>query len=108
MSDSAILVTIGEFIKQTRLQQNKTQQQLAIASGIDRFTIVRIENGKGGTLTSLIQLMRSLEQLHLFQSFQIHSQVSPLVLAKLEQTKRRRARSNHRTKNLKNQRKPDW
>ena len=93
MSDFAILEIIGEFIKETRLTKNQTQQQLATASGIDRFTIARIENGKGGTLKSFIQIMRSLEQLHLFQNFQIQHQISPLVLAKLEQNKRHRARN---------------
>src|SRR5450432_4092367 len=96
MSDSAILEIMGEFIKETRLQQNKTQQQLATASGIDRFTIARIENGKGGTLKSFIQLMRSLEQLQIFQRFLVQPQISPLELAKLEQNKRRRARNKKR------------
>ncbi len=91
MSDLAIMENMGEFIKETRLRQNKTQSVLAHESGIDRFTIVRMENGKGGTLKTLIQLLRSLEQLHLFQPFQITTQISPLTLAKLERTKRQRA-----------------
>jgi transcriptional regulator with XRE-family HTH domain len=91
MSDKALLTTIGQFLKENRLQQNKTQQQVAVASGIARSTLVQIENGKGGSLISFVQIMRSLEQLHFFNYFQVKRQISPLELAKLEQTKRQRA-----------------
>lgn len=33
MSDPAILEVLGNFIQQIRLQQNKTQQQVATAAG---------------------------------------------------------------------------
>ena len=99
MSNSAILETIGQFLKETRLQQNKTQQQLASVAGINRFTVVQMENGKSGTLTSFIQLMRGLEQLHLFQHFQPPHQISPLELAKLEQSTRHRARNKKKPNN---------
>ena len=91
MSDSAIIEMMGSFIKETRIRQNKTQQQLALDSGIHRFTIVQFENGKGGNLRSLVQILRQLDQLHLFKSFEIIPQISPLELARIEQHKRRRA-----------------
>jgi transcriptional regulator with XRE-family HTH domain len=53
MSDPAVLELLGKFIKQTRLQQNKTQQQVATAAGINRSTMVQIENGGGGTMLSI-------------------------------------------------------
>ncbi len=91
LSDPAILEQLGEFVKQTRLQQNKTQQQVAIAAGINRSTMVQIEKGAGGTLLSFIQVLRALEQLQIFEHFEIKQQFSPLQLAKLEQNKRQRA-----------------
>jgi transcriptional regulator with XRE-family HTH domain len=91
MSDPAILGILGNFIQQTRLQQNKTQQQVAVAAGINRSTIVQIENGGGGTLLSFIQILRALEQLPLFQHFEARRQLSPLQLAKIDQKKRQRA-----------------
>lgn len=105
MSDAAILETMGQFLKETRLQQNKTQQQLASVAGIHRFTVVQMENGKGGTLKSFIQLMRGLEQLQLFQHFQASHQISPLELAKLEQGRRLRARNK---KKPNKESKSDW
>lgn len=92
MSDPALLALLGKFIQQTRLQQNKTQQQVATAAGINRSTMVQIENGGGGTMLSFIQVLRALEQLQLFQHFEIkEQQLSPLQLAKLEHKKRQRA-----------------
>ena len=106
MSDPAILEQLGEFVKQTRLQQNKTQQQVAIAAGINRSTMVQIEKGAGGTLISFIQVLRALEQLQIFEHFEIKQQFSPLQLAKLEQNKRQRASAKKDTQNKKP--KSDW
>ncbi|GAC1310659.1 MAG: hypothetical protein NVSMB24_28360 [Mucilaginibacter sp.] len=93
MSDKALIGLIGTFILETRLNQNKTQQQAADAAGIDRTTLLQIENGRGGTLISLIHVLRVLQQLHVFKEFEIRQQLSPLLLAKLEQEKRKRVRN---------------
>jgi transcriptional regulator with XRE-family HTH domain len=106
MSDPAMLEQLGEFIKQTRLQQNKTQQQIATAAGINRSTMVQIEKVGGGTLLSFIQILRALEQLQIFEHFEIKQQFSPLQLAKLEQNKRQRASAKKDTQNKKP--KSDW
>ena len=106
MSDPALLELLGKFIQQTRLQQNKTQQQVATAAGINRSTLVQIENGGGGTLLSVIQILRAIEQLQLFEHFEIKQQFSPLQLAKMEQKKRQRASVKKETKTKKP--KSDW
>lgn len=99
MSDKGILNLIGQFIQETRLQQNKTQQQVADSAGINRSTVGQIEKGNGGTLLSLLQILRVLEQLPVLQSFEIEQKISPLALAKLEQQKRQRARNNDTSTN---------
>lgn len=91
LSDPAILAQLGGFIQQTRLQQNKTQQEVASVAGINRSTLVQIEGGGGGTLISFLQVLRALQQLHLLQYFEAKQPISPLQLAKTEQQKRRRA-----------------
>jgi transcriptional regulator with XRE-family HTH domain len=106
MSDPAILGVLGKFIQQTRLQQNKTQQELATAAGINRSTIVQVEKGSGGTLLSFIQILRGLEQLQLFQSFEVRQQLSPLQLAKMDQKKRKRA--SHKKATSIDKPKSDW
>ena len=107
MSDPALLELLGKFIQQTRLQQNKTQQQVATAAGINRSTIVQIENGGGGTMLSFLQILRALEQLELLQHSEIKQQkLRPLQLAKLEQNKRQRASATKETQVKKP--KSDW
>jgi transcriptional regulator with XRE-family HTH domain len=95
MSDKGILTLIGQFIHESRLQQNKTQQQLADSAGINRSTVGQIEKGNGGTLLSLLQILRELEQLPALKNFEAEQKVSPLAIAKLEQQKRQRARNNN-------------
>ena len=104
MSDSALVETIGTFVKHHRLAQNKTQQELATAAGINRSTITQIEKGSKITLQSLLQVLRVLNLLYIMDVFQVHEQISPLQLAKLEQNKRQRARSKDTT----NPNKSDW
>ena len=91
ISDPATLKVLGDFIRKVRLQQNKTQQAVAAAAGVNRSTIVQIENGNGGTLLTFIQILRALEQLHLIKNFELVNQISPLELAEIEQKKRKRA-----------------
>lgn len=101
-SDVAIMEVLGSFIQKTRLQQNKTQQEVAVASGINRSTLVQMEKGSGGNLLTFIQVLRALQQLHLLQNFEIKQQISPLQLAKIEAKQRQRARNNNQKINSNN------
>ena len=104
MSDIAIVSKIGEFIKNERLNNNKTQAQLADEAGINRWTISQIENGEAITMISLIQIMRALNILHLLEIFSVKQEISPIELAKMEQNKRQRARNSDND----NKKKSDW
>jgi len=105
MSDTALAETIGAYIKQHRLDQNRTQDEVAEQAGISRSTLSLLEKGKTVTVPTLIRVLRVLELLHIMDSFQIHEQVSPLQLARLEQEKRVRARSKRTSKD---NRKSEW
>lgn len=94
MTDLAIVEQIGRFIKHTRLSKNKTQEQLATAAGLNRWTISKIENGESVTLTSLIQLLRALDVLYVLDNFKVNESISPLAYAKLKKEQRLRARNN--------------
>jgi transcriptional regulator with XRE-family HTH domain len=104
-SDSALMETIGYFIKHHRLQQNKTQDQLAKDAGIARSTLSLFEKGKNTSMLVFIQLLRTLKLLNLLQEFRVRQQVSPIQLANLEQTKRIRARHTDENKSIS---KSDW
>lgn len=91
MSDDAIIQTIGEYVKHHRLQQNITQKELAEKAGINRTTLSDLELGKRSQLLTLIQVLRMLNKLHVFESFEVKQQISPLKLAEMELRKRQKA-----------------
>ncbi len=91
-SDAGLQAMIGQFIQQSRIRQNKSQQEVADAAGINRSTLSQIENGRGGTLITLIQILRVLDQVSFLKVFQVEERPSPLYLAKMEMKKRKRTR----------------
>ncbi|MHA8100482.1 helix-turn-helix transcriptional regulator [Aquirufa nivalisilvae] len=92
-SDQSIVESIGVYLKQRRLDINKTQAQLAQEAGLNRWTVTQIEKGEAISLVSLIQIMRALDILHLWDTFSSKEKISPLLLAKLAKKKKQRARS---------------
>jgi transcriptional regulator with XRE-family HTH domain len=106
MSDKAIAEYLGSFIRHHRLAQNKTQQELAWSAGISRSTLSLLERGETVNLTTLIQVLRMLEQLHVLSVFEAKETVSPLALAKLQKEKRKRATGS--SNKQKNEKKSDW
>lgn len=107
MSDKALTRHIGAFVKHHRIEQNKTQDELARAAGISRSTLSLLERGETVTVSTLIQVLRVLDQLHVFNPFEVKETISPLVLARLQKEKKQRARNKPgRTKNHTNE--TDW
>jgi len=91
MSDKALAEHIGVFIKHHRMEQNKTQDVLANSAGISRSTLSLLERGEKVTLATLIQVLRILDQLHVMEAFSVQEVISPLILAKIEKNKKKRA-----------------
>lgn len=92
MSDKALAKHIGTFVRHHRLEQNRTQDELASEAGISRSTLSLLERGEAVTLATLIQVLRVLDKLHLMSAFSVNESISPLALAKLQKEKRQRAR----------------
>ncbi len=91
MSDKALSEHVGRFVKQKRIELNKTQDVLAHAAGISRSTLGLLEKGEPVTLATLLQVLRVLDQLHILDVFTVQPIFSPIQLAKIEQKKRKRA-----------------
>ena len=91
MSDRTIIKNIGSYLKAHRLQMNLSQSVIAEKAGLNRSTLVQIENGESITLLSLVQLLRALELLHILKIFETNNIISPIELAKIERKKRQRA-----------------
>lgn len=92
MSDKALAIHIGAFIKHHRMEQNKTQEVLAKAAGISRSTLSLLERGETVTLATFIQVLRVLDKLYVLDVFSVQQDISPLMLARMEKEKRKRAR----------------
>ena len=105
MTDDMIIKAIGEYIRSVRLDRNLTQEQLGVRSGVHRTTIRDLELGKRSTLLTLIQVLRSLDQLQMLKNFKVSKELSPLELAKIEIHERKRAGSLKSDQELKTS---DW
>lgn len=106
MTDKALLKHIGAFVKHHRMVQNRTQEEVAAAAGISRSTLSLLERGETVTVSTLIQVLRVLDQLKVFSVFEIKETISPLALARLQKEKRLRVRGSSK-KNTHNE-KPEW
>lgn len=91
MSDKALTIHIGAFIKHHRMEMNKTQETLAREAGISRSTLSLLERGETVTIATLIQVMRVLDVLNVLETFTIQKAISPIALANIEKKKRKRA-----------------
>jgi transcriptional regulator with XRE-family HTH domain len=105
LSDDAIIKKIGDFVKNQRLEQNMTQQDLATKAGINRTTLSELELGRRCQLLTLIQVLRILNQLQLFATFEVEKKISPMMLAEMEMKYRKRASGKNKDENNK---KSDW
>jgi transcriptional regulator with XRE-family HTH domain len=93
MSDKALIETIGKFIQHHRLNQNKSQSEVATAADISRSTLSLLERGEKVSLNSLMQILRVLDLLYVMDVFKVDNEISPIAYAKLQKNKRQRARN---------------
>jgi transcriptional regulator with XRE-family HTH domain len=96
-NNSAVLKEIGIRVRRERLNQNTTQETLALRAGVSRRVILDLEAGKGCGLSSFIEILRSLRKLDQLDAFLPDPGISPLQLAKLRGRERQRA-TGRRTK----------
>ena len=92
LSDKAIAEQIGAFVRHHRLEQNITQDKLSHTAGISRSTLSLLEKGETVTLTTLIQVLRVLDQLHVLDAFTVSKSPSPLSMVRMYKELRQRAR----------------
>ena len=93
MTDKAILHEIGSRLKILRLNNNISQENLALSVGLSRKTIQNAEDGKNCSLATVIAILRGLNCLHNLDSFLPQIGYSPMEMAKLNGKKRQRASS---------------
>lgn len=91
MSDEAIAEELGRRLAQVRLEQNRTQQELADHLGINRMSYNRLEKGQG-KITNLIAALRALGKTDQLNAFLPEEPFSPMEALKLGRPRRMRAR----------------
>ncbi|MCL7986436.1 helix-turn-helix transcriptional regulator [Sphingobacterium sp. lm-10] len=103
LSDAALLQQVGEFIKTRRVAQNLSQDEVAERAAISRSTLSLLERGENIALRNLLKILRVLDALYVLEQFKVVNQISPMLLAKEDEKKRKRA---YRTNTQRD--KDDW
>jgi transcriptional regulator with XRE-family HTH domain len=91
-TDKALLKELGSRLRTTRLNQNITQDQLALRSGVGKGAVRAAELGGNPTLLNLLRILRALQKLDQLDLFLPETGPSPLQMAKLQGKQRVRAR----------------
>ncbi len=91
ITDAAALTLLGERLARHRLDQNRTQAELARDAGVSKRTIVRLEGGESTQLTNLIRVLRALGLLGNLDALAPPSTPSPLEQLHREGRRRKRA-----------------
>lgn len=60
-SISQLVDQLGQQVEAYRLSRDLKQADLAKRAGISRSTLIRLEAGKGGTVETLVRVLRALE-----------------------------------------------
>ncbi len=94
ISDSAVLTELGERVRQERLNQNRTQTEIAETARVGLNVIKRLESGEGCTLSSLVRILRALGKVDELDNFLPAPGISPIELARLAGKKRKQASGN--------------
>jgi transcriptional regulator with XRE-family HTH domain len=90
-TDAAVLRELGRRLERLRLDRNESQAELAERAGVSRATVVRAEQGAGGTMKAMLRLLRALDLLDGLDTLIPEPAVSPIEQLERERGRRRRA-----------------
>jgi transcriptional regulator with XRE-family HTH domain len=91
-SDEALQQLLGSRIRGLRLNRNESQEELARRAGIGKATLQRLEEGRSGTIVTLLRVLRALD-LDTLDALLPAVEESPLAEARGERQARVRAGS---------------
>jgi len=93
MADATVVEELGRRLRQTRLEQNLTQQDLAKEAGVSVATVRNLEDGKRTQLVTLIRVLRTLDLLSGLDRLVPVQGPSPIEQLRLRGRERQRASS---------------
>ena len=79
-TDKAILIELGNRIREKRIQKRFKQSDLAQRAGLSVYTLQKMEHGKSYNVTTLIQVLRALNELDQLDHFLPQVEISPIDL----------------------------
>jgi transcriptional regulator with XRE-family HTH domain len=91
LSDEALQQQLGSRLRDLRLNRNESQQELARRAGVGKATLQRLEEGRSGTIVTLLRILRALD-LDNLDALVPAVERSPLAEAHGERQARVRAR----------------
>lgn len=83
LSDSEITRLISVKLKELRLKQNISRQELSESSGVSMSSIARMESGELKSFDSFLRLLRTLGKLEIFLPLLEEESISPNEYFKL-------------------------
>src|SRR6201992_609349 len=89
--DQALQEQLGSRLRALRLSQNESQEALARRAGVGKATLQRLEEGRSGTIVTLLRVLRALD-LDNVEARVPPLENSPLAEARGERQTRTRAR----------------
>lgn len=91
-TDDAVLAELGTRLERLRLARNETQEEVAERAGVSRTTVIRIEQGRGGTIKALLRVLRAHGLLEGLDALVPAPGASPIELLEHHGRQRLRAR----------------
>lgn len=90
-SDQALQEQLGSRLRGLRLNRNESQEELARRAGIGKATLQRLEEGRSGTIATLLRVLAALD-LDNLDALVPDVEKSPLAEARGDRQARVRAR----------------
>lgn len=84
---------LGERIRRLRLRKNFTQDETAKRAGLSRKSIFSLENGRGGTIESLVRVLKALDSTDGIAAIAPEASISPLAILHSPREPKRARRS---------------
>jgi transcriptional regulator with XRE-family HTH domain len=84
---------LGERIRRLRLRKNLTQDETAKRAGLSRRSIFSLENGRGGTVESLVRVLKALDSTDGLLAIAPEAGISPLSILHSPREPKRARRS---------------
>lgn len=83
LSDAEITKRISAKLKELRLRQNISRQDMSISSGVSMSSIVRMEDGEIKSFETFLRVLRTLGKIDVLQPLLEDEELSPNEYFKL-------------------------